>query len=71
LFCEFPGRHAQGVLDKSPNHPPAAKAGPLDRKLAARLKPCPFKTARELSFSAVHEAVPFQNRPQIEYFRSL
>jgi hypothetical protein len=34
------------------NHPSAAEAGPFSLDLSARINPCPFKTASDLSFSA-------------------
>jgi hypothetical protein len=34
------------------NHPSAAEAGPLPLDLSARINPCSFKTASDLSFSA-------------------
>jgi hypothetical protein len=39
-------------LKQSANRPPAAKAVLTTGGLAARMNPCPFKTARRLSFSA-------------------
>jgi hypothetical protein len=43
------------------NQPSAAKAGAILLDLAARINPCPFKTASSLSFSASCEVVPFQS----------
>jgi hypothetical protein len=40
------------------NHPPVAKADTPFGPVAARLKPCPFKTARNQSFSAASKACP-------------
>jgi hypothetical protein len=40
------------------NHPSAAKAGGVPLDLSARINPCPFKAASDLSFSATCEVVP-------------
>jgi hypothetical protein len=62
-------------------HPSAAKAGPFPLDLSARINPCPFKTASELSFSAAckapthsmgsvgpAKAVPLLQSPQTRIF---
>jgi hypothetical protein len=46
------------------NHPSAAEAGRFPLDLLARINPCPFKTALNLSFSAACEARHIDERRQ-------
>ena len=59
-------KNPKGMAKPERNLPSGAKALFILLALSARLKPCPFKTTAEASFSATCEVVPFQS---IDLFR--
>ena len=59
-------KNPKGMAKPERNLPSGAKALFIPLVLSARLKPCPFKTTAETSFSATCEVVTFQS---IDLFR--
>ena len=54
-------KNLKGMAKPERNLPSGAKALFILLALSARLKPCPFKTTAETSFSATCKVVPFQS----------